>query len=973
MYDRPFRWWVQSVMPLVFDDSLSYYEVLAKLTKYIEGLTGDVDQIEKILETIEGIEDVAQFTEMLENIKSEIGDLANLSTQTKSNLVSAINEVALKADIAYWKPPTGIPESDLSEGVRDKLNKTGSATEYIINNVKLKASPSNNSPSDLGLGTYTVPSGGIPWDTLSQDVRDRIESDSGEGGTKDYTDLSNKPQINGHTLNAGNNTAESLGLGTYSKPSTGIPESDLSAEVQEKLNTSGGIADDETSFVATREYNPGELVYINGTLYKVVNKILPGSNMVPGNNIVVTDISSEIERIDGEIDSLQSGAGPDSWSLVANVTAQSVSIPTRFFEYFNAISGEDYLVIVTPDSTATSSNRYQINIAKRDGTVVYTETVDVNPQNQQRFTFSPVDTGEYYCEIKKIFDSDPSVSVRVELQYTASQGISELWSKVNQAISVSGDISALNEITAQHTQQIGALEVDVEALNDLPARVNNIENILDELTEPTKNKWPGDQIVNLVRGTANNYYISFIPVSLPVTLSFVSFNLSGITQIGVQTRLNGTAVENVSVDVSEDSRTSLTFNSTFDQIGIYTKSGTENGSTFSAKEIQLEYGSSATEYTPILEVKDSVARDIIDKISNDSYNVWDGVNEFTLVRGTNNYYNASIEVESAPFAFSFKCKNLNNITTIGIMTRKNNQLVFSNTYSISEGERVGVVLDNNDIDTIRVYTTSATASGASVTCSDIQLTYGDELLPYSPKLTAIDYVARGYIGLIPGINDMVKNINLPVNELSKYNAFTCVNKHEINLDENTKILAFGDSITHGGDWGVSWVTQLSDILGCENTNKAVTGAVFGEEVRTSGYWLSTQLNGVTAEEWSAATLIFIACGTNDAGYNTSDTELYSKVQSAITTIRTHTNVPIVFITPIKRGATDADANYFKLPKISGIIEHVALLNKCSVICGLNFPIPSHDEGVISNLMSGYIHPNSDGGYIYALSVLTALT
>ena len=476
MYDRPFRWWVQSVMPLVFDDSLSYYEVLAKLTKYIEGLTGDVEQIEKILGTIEGIEDITQFTEFLERIQAEIGNLNNLQTDTKASLVSAINEVALKADIAYWKPPTGIPESDLSQEVKDKLNKTGEATKYIINNVELKAAPNNNSPTDLGLGTYSVPSGGIPWDTLSQDVKDRINAGGGgTGGTSDYTELINKPQINGHTLNAGNNTTESLGLGTYSKPSTGIPESDLSAEVQEKLNTSGGIADDEISFVATREYNPGELVYINGTLYKVVNKILPGSNMVPGNNIVVTDISSEIERIDDEIDSLQSGAGPDSWNLSATVQSFSNLEKVDFFEYFNCTGGESYNFIVEPVNPSTAA-AYILEIRKRDGTVVLTQTVtnSVDYMNRKRFTFAPEDSGEYYCTFYRNasgYASDLS-AVKVTIEYTQSQGMTELWNKVNEAISVSGDIDALNQLTAQHTEQLAELD-------DIPDRVTALETSID--------------------------------------------------------------------------------------------------------------------------------------------------------------------------------------------------------------------------------------------------------------------------------------------------------------------------------------------------------------------------------------------------------------------------------------------------------------------------------------------------------------
>ena len=34
-------------MPVVFENSLSYYEVLAKLTNYVSGLMEDVEQIEK--------------------------------------------------------------------------------------------------------------------------------------------------------------------------------------------------------------------------------------------------------------------------------------------------------------------------------------------------------------------------------------------------------------------------------------------------------------------------------------------------------------------------------------------------------------------------------------------------------------------------------------------------------------------------------------------------------------------------------------------------------------------------------------------------------------------------------------------------------------------------------------------------------------------------------------------------------------
>lgn len=87
----------------------------------------------------------------------------------------------------------------------------------------------------------------------------------GGGGTSDYLDLDNKPSINNVEL-TGNKTASDLGLatqsdipvvpvqsvngktgavvlnatdvgaGTYSKPATGIPKTDLSGDVQSSLN-----------------------------------------------------------------------------------------------------------------------------------------------------------------------------------------------------------------------------------------------------------------------------------------------------------------------------------------------------------------------------------------------------------------------------------------------------------------------------------------------------------------------------------------------------------------------------------------------------------------------------------------------------------------------------------------------------------------------------------------------------------------
>lgn len=43
-----FDWWCQKVLPLVYDESLSYYEVLCKLTEYIKEMAQSVDNITEL-------------------------------------------------------------------------------------------------------------------------------------------------------------------------------------------------------------------------------------------------------------------------------------------------------------------------------------------------------------------------------------------------------------------------------------------------------------------------------------------------------------------------------------------------------------------------------------------------------------------------------------------------------------------------------------------------------------------------------------------------------------------------------------------------------------------------------------------------------------------------------------------------------------------------------------------------------------
>lgn len=65
---RPFIFWSQKVIPLVYDESLSYYEVLGKVVQKLNELIGYVDDY-----TIELIKEVVDelFVEALYDAETE--------------------------------------------------------------------------------------------------------------------------------------------------------------------------------------------------------------------------------------------------------------------------------------------------------------------------------------------------------------------------------------------------------------------------------------------------------------------------------------------------------------------------------------------------------------------------------------------------------------------------------------------------------------------------------------------------------------------------------------------------------------------------------------------------------------------------------------------------------------------------------------------------------------------------------------
>lgn len=95
-----------------------------------------------------------------------------------------------------------------------------------------------------------------------------------DGIITDYSQLTNKPQINGHELN-GEQTASDLGLGTYSMPDGGIPKSDLSNDVAEILNAAQGLDYEAAGTDAGKALVASEITNGKVTRYSLENITRP--------------------------------------------------------------------------------------------------------------------------------------------------------------------------------------------------------------------------------------------------------------------------------------------------------------------------------------------------------------------------------------------------------------------------------------------------------------------------------------------------------------------------------------------------------------------------------------------------------------------------------------------------------------------------------------------------------------------------
>lgn len=180
---------------------------------------------------------------------------------------------------------------------------------------------------------------------------------------------------------------------------------------------------------------------------------------------------------------------------------------------------------------------------------------------------------------------------------------------------------------------------------------------------------------------------------------------------------------------------------------------------------------------------------------------------------------------------------------------------------------------------------------------------------------------------------------------------------ELTLDDGStvtpvkpkhKLLAYGDSITHGFDAlnpPCKYITKLAEYLDAEEINKAIGGEFFWPEL------VKNKLD-------FTPDFITVAYGTNDWARLTSQEELYLNCKGFFENLKNnYKNTPIYAITPIWRKDFELnDRPFGKFEKVEEIIKKVAEeIGGITVIPGFN--LVEHNENLFGDLR---LHPNNAG-------------
>lgn len=231
------------------------------------------------------------YQQFLKATQSQIGDLADLTTEEKENLVAAINEVALVGG------RMSLRVADIVNNLTtDISNKPLSAAQGVALKELIDALSNSMTAYRTAAAQDVIDSGkvdkvtgkGLSSNDYTDAAKAKVDALALVATSGNYDDLTNKPTIPAPVTEQ---TVSGWGFtkntGTYSKPTGGIPKTDLAASVQASLGKADTALQKHQSLAAYRTAAAQDIID-NGKQDKITSTNKLAYSLISGTPTIPT-------------------------------------------------------------------------------------------------------------------------------------------------------------------------------------------------------------------------------------------------------------------------------------------------------------------------------------------------------------------------------------------------------------------------------------------------------------------------------------------------------------------------------------------------------------------------------------------------------------------------------------------------------------------------------------------------------------
>lgn len=329
---KPLRAWVQKVLPLVYDDSLSYYELLCKVVYKLNEVIKNVDQLPAYIAELISEESLREILgTLLDEIREQIAQ-ANEGESETATANRSVGELVWLNGKLYRIIHDMIAGDRYVEGSNCEKITVEEVIDDIIDTVN---------------------------DLLDM-VRDSITAEN-EGDSDTATEnreIGDLVWVHGELLQVTHNmiAGDRYVKGSNCRSITIDELLDISESI-EKLENAINETNEGTNTTATADRSVGDIVWVNHILYKVISPMIAGDTYVPNSNVETVSIHEYAKTLYDEIINLfNTTLTVNDLSVGGDVTVTGDATLTGDLQYKDPTSGTYFDTIPVKDTNGVPYN-----------------------------------------------------------------------------------------------------------------------------------------------------------------------------------------------------------------------------------------------------------------------------------------------------------------------------------------------------------------------------------------------------------------------------------------------------------------------------------------------------------------------------------------------------------------------------------------------------------------------------------------